>query len=329
MEGPKAVCVLLPNNSEVQGVIHFEQKGELCRIHGEVKGLTPGLHGFHVHQFGDGTNGCTSAGPHFNPAGKLHGGPEDEQRHYGDLGNIIADDTGVAKVDITDRLVTLVGNNSVVGRTIVVHAKEDDLGKGGNEESTKTGNAGGRFACGVIGITKFMARAVCNLTGSVRGSITFSQEFPGAACEITGVLAGLTEGKHGFHILEYGDISEGGTSAGAHFNPLNKSHGGPNDEERHTGDLGNIEADSQGQAEVNIVDSTVSLMGEYSVIGRAVEICEGVDDLGRGGHELSLTSGNSGACLACGVIGVATNTTKYYLKTPLNSGSLIDENGFY
>lgn len=150
-----------------------------------------------------------------------------------------------------------------------------------------------------------MARAVCFLAGSVQGSLTFSQEYPGGACEIKGTLHGLTEGKHGIHILEFGDISQGGTSAGAHFNPLSKSHGAPEDEDRHAGDLGNIEADSEGQAEVTITDYVVSLMGEYSVIGRTLEVCEGVDDLGRGGHELSLTTGNSGACLACGVIGIA------------------------
>ncbi|XP_015775374.1 PREDICTED: superoxide dismutase [Cu-Zn]-like [Acropora digitifera] len=155
MAGQKAVCVLLESKSkEVKGVINFEQKQGECRIYGELTGLTPGKHGFHVHQFGDGTNGCTSAGPHFNPEGKLHGGPVDEERHHGDLGNIIANEQGVAKVDMTDKLVSLVGKDSVVGRTIVVHEKADDLGKGGNEESTKTGNAGGRLACGVIGITK-------------------------------------------------------------------------------------------------------------------------------------------------------------------------------
>lgn len=130
------------------------QEGETCKITGEVEGLTPGQHGFHVHQFGDGTNGCTSAGPHFNPRNKTHGGPDDETRHHGDLGNITAGPDGVAKIDIRDKLVSVVGVDSVVGRTIVVHAKQDDLGKGGNDESLKTGNAGARLACGVIGLTK-------------------------------------------------------------------------------------------------------------------------------------------------------------------------------
>lgn len=75
-------------------------------------------------------------------------------RHVGDLGNITAADDGTACVDITDKQVTLIGAQSVVGRTIVVHAGVDDLGKGGHELSKTTGNAGGRLACGVIGITQ-------------------------------------------------------------------------------------------------------------------------------------------------------------------------------
>jgi Cu-Zn family superoxide dismutase len=102
---------------------------------------------------GDNTNGCTSAGPHFNPFGKTHGAPSDETRHVGDLGNFKTDSNGNGKGSIQDSLVKLIGEQSVLGRTIVVHAGTDDLGKGGNEDSLKTGNAGGRPACGVIGIS--------------------------------------------------------------------------------------------------------------------------------------------------------------------------------
>ena len=128
----------------------------------------------HVHAFGDNTNGCTSAGPHCelqhhsllsedvqltryapdNPHSKEHGAPDDSNRHVGDLGNFQTDGNGNSKSSVTDKFVKLIGPESVLGRTIVVHAGTDDLGKGGNEESMKTGNAGGRPACGVIGIAQ-------------------------------------------------------------------------------------------------------------------------------------------------------------------------------
>jgi Cu-Zn family superoxide dismutase len=162
--------------------------------------------GMHIHAFGDNTNGCTSAGPHctlylrapvegrrsgnanvhtVNPQNKTHGAPTDDERHVGDLGNFKTDGQGNAKGSVDDKLIKLIGSESVIGvcvsfpsfplhldpkftsytttgtetatnatqRTIVVHAGTDDLGKGGHEESKKTGNAGPRPACGVIGIS--------------------------------------------------------------------------------------------------------------------------------------------------------------------------------
>ncbi|XP_047338656.1 superoxide dismutase [Cu-Zn] 1-like [Impatiens glandulifera] len=119
---------------------------------GNISGLRPGLHGLHVHALGDTTNGCMSTGPHFNPAGKEHGAPEDEIRHAGDLGNVTAGDDGTATFTIIDNQIPLTGDNSIVGRAIVVHADVDDLGRGGHELSKSTGNAGDRVACGVIGL---------------------------------------------------------------------------------------------------------------------------------------------------------------------------------
>ncbi|GAA6102706.1 superoxide dismutase [Cu-Zn] [Tachysurus ichikawai] len=151
----KAVCVL-KGTGEVTGTVYFEQQshGASVKVTGQITGLSPGLHGFHVHAFGDNTNGCISAGPHFNPHNKTHGGPTDEIRHVGDLGNVTADSEGIAKIDIEDKIVSLTGPHSIIGRTMVIHEKEDDLGKGGDDESLKTGNAGARLACGVIGITQ-------------------------------------------------------------------------------------------------------------------------------------------------------------------------------
>jgi Cu-Zn family superoxide dismutase len=153
----KAICVL--NGEHVKGTIFFSQTDDKSPVEvvGEVTGLSKGLHGFHIHEFGDNTNGCMSSGPHFNPFGKTHGAPTDTIRHVGDLGNIeavLTVDSTVAKVDIKDSLISLSGPLNIIGRTLVLHADQDDLGKGGHELSVSTGNAGARIACGIIGITK-------------------------------------------------------------------------------------------------------------------------------------------------------------------------------
>lgn len=148
------VVAVLRGDSTVSGTVTFEQSSESepTTISWEITGNDSNAQrGFHIHQFGDNTNGCTSAGPHFNPFSKNHGAPEDTERHVGDLGNISTDATGLAKGVKQDSLVKLIGENSILGRTVVVHAGTDDLGKGGHADSLKTGNAGGRPACGVIG----------------------------------------------------------------------------------------------------------------------------------------------------------------------------------
>jgi Cu-Zn family superoxide dismutase len=146
----KAVCVVHPiKDSQVHGVVVFTEKDGKVEITGEIMGLTPGKHGFHVHEFGDchSPDGM-SAGGHFNPDKEKHGGPHSKERHVGDLGNIEADASGKAVIHMADTLVQLHGPHSVVGRSIIVHAKADDL------TSQPAGDAGGRIGCGVIGIAK-------------------------------------------------------------------------------------------------------------------------------------------------------------------------------
>ncbi|KAJ5183035.1 RNA-induced silencing complex nuclease component Tudor-SN [Penicillium capsulatum] len=145
----KAVAVLR-GDAKISGTVTFEQADESAptSISWNITGHDANAErAFHVHQFGDNTNGCTSAGPHFNPFGKPHGAPTDADRHVGDLGNFKTDAEGNAVGNTQDKLVKLIGAESVLGRTLVVHAGTDDLGKGGNEESKKTGNAGARPAC--------------------------------------------------------------------------------------------------------------------------------------------------------------------------------------
>jgi len=147
-----AVAVI--NSDKITGVVHFHQTGgptSPVRLLGNITGLTPGHHGFHIHQLGDTSQGCKSMKGHFNPYQIRHGAPDDTYRHVGDLGNIFAGDNGVAMIDLEDSQISLNGLNSIIGRGVVIHAGKDDLGKGGDEGSQKTGNAGGRVACAVIG----------------------------------------------------------------------------------------------------------------------------------------------------------------------------------
>lgn len=98
-----------------------------------------------------------------NPHSKGHGAPTDEDRHVGDLGNIKTDGQGNAVGSTTDKLVKLIGAESVIGRTVVCHAGTDDLGKGGNEESKKTGNAGPRPACGMFPAPAVLEKPTANV----------------------------------------------------------------------------------------------------------------------------------------------------------------------
>ncbi|UCH64213.1 MAG: superoxide dismutase family protein [Fidelibacterota bacterium] len=144
----RAIAVLYPTGGNgASGSVRFIQADHGVRVVAQLHGLTPGPHGFHIHQYGDcSAPDASSAGGHFNPTGAPHAGPDTGKRHLGDLGNIIADETGNAYLDVVDHLLTLEGPNGIVGRAVVLHAGADDL------TSQPSGAAGPRIACGVIGI---------------------------------------------------------------------------------------------------------------------------------------------------------------------------------
>jgi Cu-Zn family superoxide dismutase len=116
---------------------------------------------------------------------------------------------------------------------------------------------------------------------------------------IEGTVTGLEPGAHGFHIHEKGDCSApDASSAGGHFEPADHPHGSPSDlpEAHHVGDLGNITAGANGEAEVNITDPEIEMSGPNSVIGKAIVVHEGQDDFE------SQPSGDAGARIGCGQI---------------------------
>ena len=147
----KVVAAIHPTQgNKCHGVVQFSQVGDKVKVVASIEGLTPNQkHAMHIHEFGDGTSADgMGAGGHYNPEGHTHGLVAAPKRHAGDLGNLQADANGKAQYEVTVDNVTLVGlKNPILGRAVIVHAKEDDGGQ-------PVGNAGARIGCGVIGIAK-------------------------------------------------------------------------------------------------------------------------------------------------------------------------------
>ena len=150
MSKVKGICMMI---GKCDGIVKLDEYGkDRVKITLDIKNLKPHTsHAFHIHETGDMRRGCMSLKAHYNPHNKNHGGPNDKDRHVGDFGNITADKNGKVETSFMSDLVKLRGKNSVIGRSFVIHEGIDDLGKGGNAESLKTGNAGGRMGCGIIG----------------------------------------------------------------------------------------------------------------------------------------------------------------------------------
>jgi Cu-Zn family superoxide dismutase len=146
----KATCKLEPKSgSQVTGTLTFTKTGTDVQVVGDISGLKPGKHGFHLHEKGDcSAPDAASAGAHFDFGGQhKHGGPATTERHAGDLGNIEADASGKAHIDWKGKM-SLSGADTIIGKSVVVHEKEDDL------KTDPSGNSGARLACGVIEAAK-------------------------------------------------------------------------------------------------------------------------------------------------------------------------------
>jgi len=145
-----AVAVVKPTaGNSCFGVIRFRQINGQVRVVADISGLSPGAeHAIHIHQKGDCSSGDgKSAGGHYNPRGHPHGLPDQHVRHAGDLGNLLADGSGVSHYEIVVDNISIEGRlNPILGRSVIVHAKRDT-------GEQPTGGAGPRIGCGAIGIS--------------------------------------------------------------------------------------------------------------------------------------------------------------------------------
>jgi len=147
---PAAAAATQPSWGKPAGAITFTQMDDKVHVTGEITGLAPGKHGIHIHEKGDLSDpGLMSTGGHYNPEKHVHGGPTTSPVHAGDLGNLEADTSGKATIDLTVDDITIGGaKNDILGKAVIIHAKVDDF------KSQPAGNAGARIAGGVIKMKK-------------------------------------------------------------------------------------------------------------------------------------------------------------------------------
>ena len=146
------------DNKKIKCIVYFTENlsNNTVIIDIHIEGLKKnGLHGFHIHECGDMSEECESMCAHFNPYGKNHGCPGSKERHAGDLGNLIANQNGIAHYQRIDDIIKLRGTKAnIIGRGLIIHADEDDCGLGNYPDSLTTGHSGKRIACAVIGYAK-------------------------------------------------------------------------------------------------------------------------------------------------------------------------------
>lgn len=312
----RAICVLKPTALKtevaIEGEIVFESSSNGNIVSGTVSGLgANSMYGFHVHEYGD-TN---KIGDHFNPAGTSHSNNVTvENRHAGDLGNIVSDDGGNVDVNIENGLWTLSGTNSVIGRTLVIDNQKDD----GVEYDDQSVVPMAQCVIGIENVENNVAKAdnpgasfiyatseIYGVgTNKIRGRMALEQQASGMII-VRGKICGLTKGTtHGLHIHEFGD-ARSVDNLGKHYDPEQNPHRLPPNPDRHVGDLRNVFINSTSDEEFERVIDRVTLKGTNSVLGRSFVLSSRADQ----GVTVQL-DGDSGEAIAFGIIGV----TEYFVK---------------
>jgi len=304
------------NGSGITGEVRFFQtEGQDAYMYVDVEGLLAGEHGFHIHENGLISNDCADAGGHYNPWSESHGRPTDTVRHVGDLGNIVADSTGKVFKKIVDNRIMLYDSltaptnlqANVMNLAIMFHALPDDF-------TGASGNAGSRLGCGKIVATdssEYVVKAdlVKAINSGVTGQVLMYQAHAmsdTASSTPTTVIVdaqGLSKGDHGFHVHEFGKITNDCKDAGGHLNPYADAHGAPTDTVRHVGDLGNVTADDKGTVFAKLIDERVNLYvatdevakKQANVQGKAIMFHAKADNF-------EGASGNAGDRVACGLL---------------------------
>jgi Cu-Zn family superoxide dismutase len=143
------VAVIRPlGDQKISGTVRFEKVPDGVKVVANIEGLEANSkHGFHLHEFGDiSGQGAMSAGEHYNPDNQPHGMPDSPKKHAGDFGNLTANSDGTATAELTVKNISLSDKNPILGRALIIHAKEDDF-------SQPSGNSGDPIAAGIVGIS--------------------------------------------------------------------------------------------------------------------------------------------------------------------------------
>jgi len=319
-----AIVYLQPTSNSpysISGSVTFIQQGTgIVTITADIDGLPDGDYAMHVHQYGDLTDTFSglSAGAHFtgSQVNATHGCPDISQvRHEGDMGSWTSVSGNILEQKQLD-LLQLSGADSIIGRAVVLHELADSC-------SGESGNAGKRYAFGVIGIhNRHDSQAsqafdapllVCNLEGTVNcpdchGTVWFQAQNDSSTIQVTGEIFGLAlDTVHAIHVHQYGDLTKAdGTSLGGHWNPEGNVHGLPEADSPHAGDMGNVQNyDIDGTAWYKYKNNLIGFTG--NITGRGVVLHE-LPDHGRG-YACDPATGNAGTRLAVCVIGIASNNT--------------------